>query len=108
MGRKGEADVRVLFAVAALALVALVAGCGEREERSGPGETQELELMLDFFPNADHAPIYAALASGRFRDVGLDVKVRTPSDPAAPLKLAAAGRADLAISYEPEVLRARD
>jgi putative hydroxymethylpyrimidine transport system substrate-binding protein len=64
--------------------------------------------MLDFLPNADHAGIYAAQANGRFRDVGLDVKIRTPSDPAAPIRQVAAGRVDLAISYEPEVLRARD
>ena len=36
------------------------------------------------------------------------MRVRTPSDPAAPLKLLAAGKADLAISYEPELLLARD
>jgi putative hydroxymethylpyrimidine transport system substrate-binding protein len=92
-----------------LMVVALLgAGCGEREERIEPGAPEQLELMLDFFPNADHAPIYAAQAGGRFKDVGLEVTVRAPSDPAAPLRLVAAGRADLAISYEPEVLRARD
>ena len=64
--------------------------------------------MLDFFPNADHAGIYAAQATGAFRRAGLDVEIQTPSDPAAPLKLLAAGRADLAISYEPELLLARD
>jgi putative hydroxymethylpyrimidine transport system substrate-binding protein len=64
--------------------------------------------MLDFFPNADHAGIYAAQAGGHFRDQGLDVAIRTPSDPSVPLKLLAAGKADLAVSYEPEVLRARD
>ena len=64
--------------------------------------------MLDFFPNADHAPIYAAEAGGHFKDVGLDVEIREPPDPAAPLKQVVAGRVDLAISYEPEVLRARD
>jgi putative hydroxymethylpyrimidine transport system substrate-binding protein len=64
--------------------------------------------MLDFLPNADHAGIYAAQANGHFRDVGLDVKIRTPTDPAAPIRQVAAGRVDLAISYEPEVLRARD
>ena len=37
------------------------------------------------------------------------MKIRQPpSDPSAPLKQVAAGRVDLAISYEPEVLRARD
>jgi len=96
-------------AVLLLLLPALVvAGCGERKEHVGPGKTQQLQLMLDFLPNADHAGIYAAQANGRFRDVGLDVKIRTPSDPAAPLRQVAAGRVDLAISYEPEVLRARD
>ena len=64
--------------------------------------------MLDFFPNADHAAIYAAEAGGHFKDVGLDVEIRQPPDPAAPLKQVVAGRVDLAISYEPEVLRARD
>jgi putative hydroxymethylpyrimidine transport system substrate-binding protein len=36
------------------------------------------------------------------------VEIRQPPDPAAPIKQVAAGRVDLAISYEPEVLRARD
>jgi putative hydroxymethylpyrimidine transport system substrate-binding protein len=101
--------VRRLAVVALAALaVALVAGCGERKERTEPGKTRQLQLMLDFFPNADHAGIYAAQANGHFRDVGLDVKIRAPSDPSAPIRQVAAGRVDLAISYEPEVLRARD
>src|SRR5207302_3541295 len=49
-----------------------------------------------------------AQAAGDFGQAGLDVKIRQPPDPAAPLKQLAAGRVDLAISYEPEVLRARD
>jgi putative hydroxymethylpyrimidine transport system substrate-binding protein len=84
--------------IACLAL----AGCG------GSSSRDRLDLVLDFFPNADHAGIYAAQAGGHFRDEGLDVRIRTPSDPSVPLKLLAAGKADLAVSYEPEVLRARD
>ena len=30
--------------------------------------------MLDFFPNADHAALYSAIAHGDFRAVGLDVQ----------------------------------
>jgi putative hydroxymethylpyrimidine transport system substrate-binding protein len=93
----------------ALAVCALVAtGCGEKEDKLEPGAPDQLTLMLDFFPNADHAGIYAAEAGGHFEDVGLDVEIRQPPDPAAPIKQVAAGRVDLAISYEPEVLRARD
>ena len=64
--------------------------------------------MLDYLPNADHAGLYAALADGEFARAGLDVELQRPSDPSAPLKLLAAGKADLAISYEPELLLARD
>ena len=64
--------------------------------------------MLDFFVNPDHAGIYSALDNGHFEEAGLDVKPRVPSDPSAPIKLVAAGEADLAVSYAPEVLLARD
>jgi putative hydroxymethylpyrimidine transport system substrate-binding protein len=43
---------------------------------------------------------------GYFEEAGLDVSIHTPSDPSAPIKEVAAGRTDLAISYEPEVLLA--
>ena len=64
--------------------------------------------MLDYFPNADHAGIYAAQGSGEYDRAGLKVDIKAPPDPAAPLKLLQAGRADLVISYEPELLLARD
>jgi putative hydroxymethylpyrimidine transport system substrate-binding protein len=96
------------LALTALALAGPLAACGEKQDAIGPDGTVEFELMLDFFPNADHAGIYAAQAGDRFREAGLDVKIRQPADPAAPIKQVAAGRVDLAVSYTPEVLRARD
>ena len=62
---------------------------------SRPGSKQ-VTLMLDYFPNADHAGIYAAQAGGHFKQAGLDVEIRQPADPAAPIKQVAAGRVDLA------------
>jgi putative hydroxymethylpyrimidine transport system substrate-binding protein len=93
----------------AIALCALVAlgGCGEKVDVLKPKNERPFQLMLDYFPNADHAPIYAAQAAGDFKEAGLDLKIRQPADPAAPIKQVAAGRVDLAVSYEPEVLRAR-
>jgi putative hydroxymethylpyrimidine transport system substrate-binding protein len=78
------------------------------EEPVRGGEPDSLELMLDFFVNPDHAGIYMGLQNGHFEGAGLDVTPRVPSDPAAPIKLVASGEADLAVSYEPEVLLARD
>lgn len=93
--------------VALLALTLGLAACGEKSE-DVTGEAQPLSLTLDFYPNPDHAGIYMAQKLGYFEDAGLDVSIHTPSDPAAPLKLLAAGRTDLAISYEPEVVLAAD
>jgi putative hydroxymethylpyrimidine transport system substrate-binding protein len=93
-----------------LALAALVvAGCGGKEDRLSPGGSPDhLRVMLDFFPNADHVGLYAAKQRGDFRRAALDVEVQPPPDPSSPLKLLQAGKVDLAISYEPELLLARD
>jgi putative hydroxymethylpyrimidine transport system substrate-binding protein len=95
-----------IITVVALAL----AGCGEKQEAvsGAAGSSQQFTLMLDWTPNADHAGIYQALAEGDFAKAGLDVHVQIPSDPASPLELLAAGKVDAAISYEPEVLLARN
>jgi putative hydroxymethylpyrimidine transport system substrate-binding protein len=91
-------------------LLVLVAGCGEKAEPSGnaPVRQEPFTVMLDYVPNADHAGIFAAKEAGLYAKAGLDVKLQTPPDPSAPLKLLRAGKADLAISYEPELLLARD
>lgn len=88
----------------------LVSACGSQKQTftASPGSAQSVTLMLDWFPNADHVGIYRALAEGDFARAALNVHVEVPSDPAAPLRLLAAGRVDMAISYEPEVLLARN
>ncbi|MCB0866199.1 MAG: ABC transporter substrate-binding protein [Solirubrobacterales bacterium] len=89
-----------------LALVAAalaVGACG-----SDAGSDDRFDLMLDYVVNPDHAGIYTATDKGYFDDEGLDVEIRLPPDPAAPIKQVAAGRVDLAISYQPEVVLARE
>lgn len=99
----------IRIAVTLLAVLALAA-CGEKAEpKAGAGgPLEKFTVVLDYFPNADHAPLYAAQASGEFRRAGLDVQIVAPSDPAAPLRLLEGGRADLALTYEPELILARD
>jgi putative hydroxymethylpyrimidine transport system substrate-binding protein len=104
---KGTTGMKWLAALVCAAAL-LFAGCGEKEDVLEPSGSKRVEFMLDYFPNADHAGIYAAQAGGDFEQAGLDVEIRQPPDPAAPIKQVAAGRADLAISYQPEVMRARD
>ena len=65
---------------------------------------QKLTVMLDWFPNIDHLPIYVAEQEGLFADEGLEVTILTPSSTADALKLAASGNVDIAVSYEPQVI----
>ncbi len=93
---------------AAAAFLAIAGGCGEREEPRAEAETEPFAVALDFYVNPDHAGLFTALERGYFEQAGLEVDPQVPSDPSAPIRQVAAGRADLAISYEPEVLLARD
>jgi putative hydroxymethylpyrimidine transport system substrate-binding protein len=97
------------LALTLLAALALSA-CGEKEDPAATAAParERLTLVLDYFPNADHVGIYAAEATGAFERAGLDVTIRVPGDPSDPLKLVASKKADLAISYEPELFLARD
>ncbi len=98
----------VLAAACALAAIGLAA-CGQKPEpTSGQAHpAQPFNVALDFYVNPDHAGLLMGIERGYFKAAGLDVKPHAPSDPSAPIKEVAAGRADLAISYEPEVLLAQ-
>lgn len=69
-----------------------------------PAAAQDrLTVALDWFVNPDHAPIIVAQEKGFFADAGLEVTIVAPADPADPPKMAAAGKADIAISYQPQL-----
>jgi putative hydroxymethylpyrimidine transport system substrate-binding protein len=108
VGPEGGRGLRTATLALVVAVAALAAGCGEKSEDVSPGNPQSFDVALDFYVNADHAGLYEAIDRGYFRDAGLDVHPQVPSDPSAPIKEVAAGRVDLAISYEPEVLLAHD
>jgi putative hydroxymethylpyrimidine transport system substrate-binding protein len=99
--------LRLLALSSAVLLATIGAGCGEKQEPAS-GDREPFTLALDFYVNPDHAGIYTALDRGYFDDAGLEVEPRVPSDPSAPIREVAAGRVDLAVSYEPEVLLARE
>ena len=67
---------------------------------SSTAASYELNVMLDWFVNQDHAPLFVALEKGFFSERGLKVKFITPSNPNDPPKLVAAGKIDLAVSYQ--------
>ncbi|WP_448187651.1 ABC transporter substrate-binding protein [Azospirillum sp. sgz301742] len=83
------------FAAAALAAGLLT---------SLPAVAQDkLTVLLDWFLNPDHAPLVVAQEKGFFKEAGLEVTLIAPADPNDPPKLVAAGKAELAVSYQPQL-----
>lgn len=70
---------------------------------AAPQKLLPFHIVLDWFVNPQHAPIIIAKENGYFKQHGLNVTIEAPADPADPPKLVAAGKADLAIGYQPEL-----
>ena len=66
-----------------------------------PARAEPFTLLLDWFVNPDHAPLIVAKAGGHFARAGLDVEIVEPADPSQPPRLVAAGRGDVAVTYQP-------
>ncbi len=62
----------------------------------------QIKLGLDWFINPDHAPIIIAEKYGYFKNENLKVEIIEPADPNDPPKQVAAGKIDVAISYQPQ------
>jgi len=89
---------KLIFVILALMLLLPIPGMA----------TEKLTLMLDWFPNVDHLPIYLAREAGYFEAQGLEVEIITPSETSDALKLAATGNVDIAVSYQPQTIIAAD
>lgn len=98
-----------------LTLAGAVAACSNQGTSQQSTDTQpaasaaeqELTIALDWYPNAVHSFLYAAEEKGYFKDEHLKVKLQMPSDANDPLKMAAAGQVDAAISYQSQMIQAR-
>ncbi len=84
-----------------LSLILLAPGL--RAEEKPAEDSRKLTVMLDWFVNPDHAALVVAQEKGFFTAHNLEVELQTPTDPNDPPKLVAAGKVDLAVSYQPQV-----
>lgn len=63
-------------------------------------------MVLDWYPNAIHTFIYTAIERGYYAEEGLDVKVRFPANANDALALVAAGKAEIGMYYQQDVIQA--
>lgn len=101
--------IQVVTVAVAVVAVGVLIGAGSLGgvPAGGAASLTPVTFMLDWFPNPDHVPLYAALGEGYFTQAGLRVTLQVPANTEDPLKLAAAGRVDAAVNYEPNVIIAR-
>ncbi|MFN4088791.1 MAG: ABC transporter substrate-binding protein [Alphaproteobacteria bacterium] len=90
------------LALAALTFL-LAATAGFAPAPAAAQKPERLSVILDWFVNPDHGPLFVAAERGYFKEAGLDVVFDEPADPNDPPKLVAAGRYDIGISYQPQL-----
>ncbi|MBI3660062.1 ABC transporter substrate-binding protein, partial [Candidatus Acetothermia bacterium] len=61
-------------------------------------QPEKISLMLEFFANPTHAPIFIAKQKGFFSQEGLDVEIIAPSDPIQVPSLTASGKVDIGLT----------
>ena len=100
--------------LSALLCLSLLAGCGGGKSvgaagsaDASSGELRELDVVLDWYPNALHAFLYEAIDKGYYAEEGLKVNIRFPSNTNDALSLVAAGKADIGLYYQHDVIQAR-
>ena len=113
--------------LAATMCMASVTGCGKQSadnssaagteaEDNSAAETadtqtdnkdlREVNVVLDGYPNAIHTFLYTAIERGYFAEEGLDVKIHFPANDNDALALVAAGKAEIGMYYQQDVIQA--
>ena len=95
----------ILFSLLFIVTMVAAVACGGDDE---PEELTKVSLALDWFPWSNHSGLYVAQERGYFEDEGLEVNIYVPGDPSTVLQTVGAGRDDFGISYQPELLLARE
>ncbi len=109
-------------ALAATLSVSMLSGCGKSETASSTDTSnaaeetteetdsseglREVNVVLDWYPNAIHSFLYTAMERGYFAEEGLDVHIRFPSNASDALSLVAAGKAEIGMYYQHDVIQA--
>ncbi len=95
----------ILLSLLFIVTMVVAVACGGDDE---PEELIQVSLALDWFPWSNHSGLYVAQERGYFEEEGLDVNIYVPGDPSTVLQTVGAGRDDFGISYQPELLIARE
>jgi len=76
------------------------------EKNALKSSEKKTSLLLDWLPNPNHVPLYAGAEKGIFKKHGIDLEIQKIPDPSDAIPYVMAGKADLALFYMPDTIRA--
>lgn len=82
-------------------------GSDAAKDSTSPEDLQEISVVLDWYPNAIHAFMYVAMEKGYYAEEGLKVNIQFPANDNDALSLVAAGKSDIGIFYQQDVITTR-
>ncbi len=98
--RKSKRLASSFYSILLLIMVACIAPSCEKVQPN------RVNLLLDWFPNPNHVPLYAGIDKGYFKKYGIDLQIRKLRDPSDTIPYLSSNQADLAIYYMPNAIRA--
>jgi NitT/TauT family transport system substrate-binding protein len=85
-----------------LAVLPLSAGA------QNPAKLEKFSFLTNWYAEAEHGGFYQALATGLYRQAGLDVEIKMGGPQVNGMQLLAAGRTDCFMGYDTQTLKARE
>ncbi len=80
----------------------------ETTEAADDTELKEIDVVLDWYPNAIHTFLYDAIDKGYFAEEGLKVNIIDPAESVDGINFVATGRAQVGLTYMPEICEAQE
>jgi putative hydroxymethylpyrimidine transport system substrate-binding protein len=97
---------RTALLLAAIMLLTMLTGCAQQKGAGNRKTLRKINVVLDWYPNALHTFLYTAIERGYFKEEGLDVKIQFPANENDALSLVAAGKAEIGMYYEHDIIQA--
>ena len=101
-----------LFTAAILTLTLTACGgsgagtAGTADDKNSE-ELTEVNVVLDWYPNAIHAFMYVAMEKGYYEEEGLKVNIQFPANDNDALSLVAAGKSQIGLFYQQDIITTR-
>lgn len=94
--------VKLIYSLVIIAVTLFFTGCQNREQK-----TEETKILLDWFPNPNHIPLYCGIEKGFFQEENIHLSIQKIFDPADTIPYLSSQKTDLAIYYMPQAIKAK-